>query len=149
MSNESTDSFAGSEIERNKQWVENFYTKVLSGGDIDQINDLVSSGYQDHEPLPGFASNRNGLKQFFSMMRIAFPDLHNEIEFMVAENDKVVSYITMTGTHQGDYMGVPGSNKKFEVKVIDIIRVVNGKMTEHWGVGDWMAMMAQLSIDPQ
>jgi predicted ester cyclase len=68
---------------------------------------------------------------------------------MVAEGDKVVSFITMTGTHKGDYMGVTGTDKIFKIQVIDIIKVVNGQMTEHWGVGDYMTMMEQLGMGAQ
>jgi len=135
--------------EQNKQWVSQFYTQVLNTGNINLIDSLVAEDYQDHEPLPGYESNRDGLKSFFKMMRKAFPDLHNNVEYMVAEGDKVVSYITMTGTHKGDYMGAAGNGKSFTINVIDIIKVVNGKMTEHWGVGDYMTMMGQLASDTE
>ena len=68
---------------------------------------------------------------------------------MVAEGNRVVSYITMKGTHKGDYMGAAGTGRSFEIKVVDIIKVVNGKMTEHWGVGDYMTMTGQLAISTE
>ena len=140
-------AFAGDTEKENKEWVSYFYTEVLNKGNFDQIDDLVSKNYREHEPLPGFAPSREGLKQFFIAMRKSFPDLKNSVEFMVVEGDKVVSYITMTGTHKSEYMGAPGSGKTFEIKVIDIIRVVDGKMTEHWGVGDYLTMMEQLGLN--
>lgn len=135
--------------EQNKKWVKQFYSEVLNSGKVDLISSLVAENYQEHEPLPGYEPNREGLKQFFIMMRKAFPDLKNDVKFMVAEGNKVVSYITMTGTHKGDYMGAAGTGKKFNIQVIDIINVVDGKMTEHWGVGDYMTMMSQLGMATQ
>ncbi|MBI5873756.1 MAG: ester cyclase [Candidatus Omnitrophica bacterium] len=133
--------------EDKKQWVRHFYSEVLNKGGFNLIDSLVAENYYEHEPLPGYPPDRDGLKQFFIMMRNAFPDLNNDIEFMIVEGDKVVSYVTMTGTHKGEYMGIAGTGKSFKIKVIDIIRVVNGKMTEHWGAGDYMTMMEQLGIN--
>lgn len=130
----------------NTKWVNNFYNEVLNKGNLDLIDSLVSDKYQEHEPLPGFELNRDGLKEFFAMMLNAFPDLHNEIEFTVTQDDKIVSYITLSGTHKNTYMGVPATGNKFEMTVVDIIKIENGKMTDHWGVGDYMTMMVQLSI---
>lgn len=133
----------------NIAWTKQFYAEVLNKGNIDIIDKLVSENYVEREAIPGFESNRDGLKQFFKMMRTAFPDLNTKIGFMVAENEKIVVYVTMTGTHKGEYMGIPATGKKFDIKVIDIIRVVNGKMMEHWGVGDYMTMMQQLGVIPE
>ena len=142
-----TTVFAQAGEEQNKEWVNQFYSKILNSGSVDLVDSLVSVNYIEHEPLPGFEPNKRGLKNFFIMMRTAFPDLNNNVKFMVAEGNKVVSYITMTGTHKGDYMGAPGTGKTFKIDVIDIIKVVNGKMTDHWGVGDYMTMMSQLDMD--
>jgi steroid delta-isomerase-like uncharacterized protein len=135
--------------EQNKEWVKQFYSAVLDNGKVNLLDTLVADNYQEHEPLPGFEPNKKGLKEFFTMMRSAFPDLKNEVHFMVAEGDDVVSYITMSGTHKGMYLGAPGTGKTFRIQVIDIIKVVNGKMTEHWGVGDYLTMMDQLGLASQ
>jgi len=144
-----TATIAQAGVEQNKEWVKQFYSEILTNGRVDLVDSLVAENYQEHEPLPGYASNKEGLKDFFIMMRKAFPDLANDVKFMVAEGDKVVSYITMTGTHKGDYMGATGTGKIFKIQVIDIIKVVNGQMTEHWGVGDYMTMMEQLGMGAQ
>ena len=68
---------------------------------------------------------------------------------MLAKGDKVVSYITMSGTQKGPFMDMPASGKKFSVKGIDIVRFKDGKAVEHWGVTDSMAMMQQLGAVPE
>ena len=80
------------------------------------------------------------------MFRNAFPDLHAHAEMMFAKDDKVVSYLTITGTHKGEFMGMAATGKKISVKGIDIIRMENGKAVEHWGMTDSMTMMQQLGM---
>ena len=72
-----------------------------------------------------------------------------EIDDLLAEGDKVVARITMTGTHHGDFMGVPASGRRISVPVIDIVRFDGDKMVEHWGLMDSMAMMQQLGAMPE
>jgi len=129
----------------NKEWVENFYT-VNNQSNFSALEKLIADDFVEHEPLAGFESNKKGLLQFFKMMRLSFPDLKNEIKFMISENDKVVVYVTMSGTHKAEYYGIPPTNKKFSITVIDIIQIKNGKMTAHWGVGDYYTQYVQLGV---
>lgn len=76
----------------------------------------------------------------------AFPDFHATIEDMVAEGDKVVVRVTATGTHQGDFMGIPATGKPFKYQEIHIARIADGKMAEHWGVEDTLGMLQQLGV---
>jgi len=84
----------------------------------------------------------------FGMLHGAFPDLRVEIHDQVAEGDKVVTRKTFHGTHRGDFMGIPPSGAGVAFDVIDIVRVRNGKMTEHWNVVDALALMTQLGAIP-
>ncbi len=129
-----------------RAWVRKFYD-VLNKGEVDRFDDFVSEDYVDHALPPYIDPNREGLKSFFKMMINAFPDLHYDINFMVTERDKVVVYPTKTGTHQGEYMGIAGTGKKFSIRGIDIIKVVQGKMVEHWETLDNLSMLSQLGID--
>ena len=130
----------------NKTWVHKFYTEFLNKSNIKLLDGLVADDYVEHEPIPGYALNKKGLKDYFKMMFIAFPDFKANIDFMIEEKNKVVIYLTYTGTHKGDYMGVKGSGAKISFKAIDIIQVIDGKMVEHWGVLDTLTMMDQLKM---
>jgi steroid delta-isomerase-like uncharacterized protein len=80
------------------------------------------------------------------MFRAAFPDQKFDIEFMVAEGEKVVAYGTVEGTHQGEFLGMKASGKHFKVRNIDICRFTeDGLIAEHWGLFDPAGMMRQLS----
>ena len=87
-------------------------------------------------------------KQFLSVYLTAFPDLHLTIEDMIAEGDTVVVRQTASGTHQGDLMGIPPTDKQITVSGIAIIRVANGKVVEEWFNSDALGMMQQLGVIP-
>ena len=88
------------------------------------------------------------MKQMMGMFFGAFPDMHSTVEDLIAEGDKVVGYMTTTGTHTGDFMGIPATNKKVSFKEVHAVRIVNGKAVEHWGLSDDLGMMQQLGVIP-
>ncbi len=82
------------------------------------------------------------------MLRSAFPDFKATIDDILAEDDKVVLRMTWNGTQKGEFLGVPATGKRVSFGVIDIIRIANGKLVEHWGQMDSMSMMQQLGAIP-
>lgn len=79
----------------------------------------------------------------------AFPDLKMSIEEMIAEGDKVASLLTLTGTHTGTFLGISPTGKSVSVSLQGVVRIQDGKVTEHWGVADGLALLEQLSLIPQ
>ena len=124
------------------------YNEVINQDKLEVFDELVSPDMVEHEELPGFESNREGVKQYFQMMHNAFPDLHFQVDDIFAAGDKVVARITIMGTQQGEFMEIQPTGKKIAVKGIDIVRFENGKLVEHWGVTDAMTMMKQLGAIP-
>jgi steroid delta-isomerase-like uncharacterized protein len=135
-------------VEQIKALMLRLYDEVVNGGNLDMIDDLASPDFVDHEALPGLAAGRAGVKQFFSMLRTAFPDLRMHVDDLIAEGDKAVARVTMTGTHQGEFAGIAATGKTVSVPTIDIVRFAEGKLVEHWGVTDTASMMAQLGALP-
>ena len=78
----------------------------------------------------------------------AFPDLHETVEDIFAEGDKVVTRFTMRGTHQGELMGIPPTGKQVTMTGMTIHRIVSGKIVEDWVVADFLGMMQQLGTIP-
>jgi len=100
--------------------------------------------------LPGLAPTKAGVKAFFRMYIAAFPDLRMDAEDVLTSGDKVVARSRATGTHQGEFMGIPATGKAVDVQLIDIIRFGDdGLAYEHWGVFDTMTMMQQLGAVPE
>ena len=122
-----------------------FYAEI-NKGNMAIFDEVLAPEFVENETVPGFPANREGVKQFFVMMRNAFPDMQFDVKFYMADGDKVAAYTTFNGTHKGEYMGMPGSGKKVSVTGVDIIRFDKGKAVEHWGVFDGMAMMEQMGM---
>ena len=123
---------------------------LISAGDIDGFGELVAEDFVEHEETPGLEPTKEGVKQFFHMYKTAFPDLRMEAQDILVSGDKVVARARATGTHQGEFFGMPATGKSFDVQLIDIIRFGDdGLAREHWGVFDALAMMQQLGAIPE
>ena len=131
----------------NKELVRGFW-EVAEKGDYDAFGNYITEDSVDHTPMPGQPAGLEGVKYIFKMLRAAFPDFSEEIVDMVAEDDKVVIRSISRGTHQGALMGIPATGKKVQVDEIHIVRIKDGKMTDHWGLFDQAGMMAQLGMMP-
>jgi steroid delta-isomerase-like uncharacterized protein len=122
---------------------------LLNDGDIDGFGDLLADDFLEHEQTPGLAPTKDGVLEFFRIQRTAFPDMRMDPEDILVDGDKVVARVKMTGTHEGELMGMPPTGKSVDVQFIDIIRFGDdGLAREHWGVFDLMAMMQQLGAVP-
>ena len=123
--------------------------ELINAGDIDGFGALLADDFVEHEESPGLAPTRDGVMDFFRMYVAAFPDLRMTPEDVLASGDKVVVRLRATGTHEGEFMGVPATGKSIDVQAIDIVRFGDdGLAHEHWGVFDAMTMMQQLGVVP-
>ena len=132
----------------NQQRMRDFFRDVAAGGDIAAADDYMDTAAVDPAPWPGHPANRDGFKAGLSEMRTSFPDLAITVERMITEDDLVVAHTTMSGTYLGEFMGIAGSGKTFNVEAIDILRMRGGKIAEHWGVIDEAGMAEQLGLAP-
>jgi predicted ester cyclase len=99
---------------------------------------------------PGLEPSKEGVKQLFRMYRAAFPDLRMEPQDVLVSGDKAVARVRATGTHQGEFLGMPATGKSVDVQLIDITRFGDdGLAREHWGVFDALTLMQQLGAIPQ
>ncbi|RYV51925.1 ester cyclase [Pengzhenrongella frigida] len=121
----------------------------LNTGDLDGFGDLLADDFVEYEVTPGLEPTKAGVMEFFRMQRAAFPDMRMDVEDVVASGAKVVVRARYTGTHRGEFMGMPATGKSVDVQLIDIFRVGDdGLVHEHWGVLDALAMMQQLGAVP-
>ena len=131
-----------------KTSLRHFYDEV-SAGHLDVIDELLADDFVEHEEFEGIPATKDGVKQFFTMFRSAFPDLRMEAHEIVEEGDLLCARGTFSGTHQGEFMGMPPSGKHVEIEGFDMARMRDGRITEHWGLMDAMTMMQQLGAMPQ
>ncbi len=133
-------------VEENRAIVRRFVEEVQSGGNIDAIDELCSPEFINHTAPPGVPPNCEGIKRVMAMFRQAFPDSYFAVEDMVAEGDKVATRKTFYGTHQGEFMGIPPTGQRVSIGLIDIVRIADGRVVEHWAIGDNLGMMQQLGV---
>jgi steroid delta-isomerase-like uncharacterized protein len=133
----------------NKATVRRF-DDVVSTGDAEfiskTIDELVEPDVLIHVPVPSQATGAQALKQVWAMLLRGLPDIDVTIEDVIAEGDKVVSRNTVTGTHQGEYRGLPPTGKSITYNEIFIFRFANGRIAEIWGVVDVFSQLKQLGV---
>lgn len=122
--------------------------ELLSAGDVDGFGRLLSDDFVEHEEVPGLSPTREGVLDLFRGYLVAFPDLRMEVLDLLASGDKTVARVKATGTHDGEFMGLPPSGRAVEVQLIDIMRFEDGLVVEHWGVMDMLGMLQQLGALP-
>jgi steroid delta-isomerase-like uncharacterized protein len=123
--------------------------ELLSAGDVDGFGDLLAEDFVEHDEAPGLEPSKEGVKQFFRMYLAGFPDLRMDPQDILVSGDKVVARTRGTGTHEGEFMGMPATGRTVDVELIDIIRFEDdGLAHEHWGVFDALKMMQQLGAIP-
>ena len=121
----------------------------INNGDIAGFGDLVADDFVEHQGGPGLPATKEGTLEFFRVLLAAFPDMRMNVEDLIASGDKTVARVRVTGTHKGEFMGVPPAGTRVEVQLIDIMRFDDaGLVCEHWGVADMLSLMQQLGAVP-
>jgi steroid delta-isomerase-like uncharacterized protein len=129
--------------------IQEFYDEMLAKGNLDKLDDFVTDDVVDHEAIPGQPDGKEGVRFFVNLMRSAFSEIKATSDQAIESGDMACARTTITGKHTGEFMGVPASDKTFEIESIDIIRIEDGKCAEHWGVTDNMALMQQIGAIPE
>ncbi|MFF0476891.1 ester cyclase [Streptomyces sp. NPDC004284] len=131
--------------------LERFHSATNSG-EMDlvakAVDDLTAPDLVFHAPVPMGATGAEALKRVWEALLRAFPDLHVTIEETVAEGDRVVSRNTVTGTHLGEYRGLPPTGKPVSYGEIFIFRFEDGRIAEIRGVVDVLTQLRQVGALP-
>ena len=140
---------SATQIASNKAALKRFDDAVNSG-DAELISKTIDEVFDPDvrigTPLPVDATGAQALKQVWATLLRAYPDLHVTVEDLIAEGDELVARNTVTGSHLGEYMGVPPTGKSVTYNEIFIVRFVNGRIAETWGVVDVLAQLKQLGV---
>ncbi len=122
------------------------FTRMLNEHDPDLVDRFVAPDYRNHNPFvdDGREANHRFWAGFFS----ALPDLTATMEDLVISGDRVVGRFVYRGTHAGEFMGIPATGRRVEMRSIDIWRVENGMFAEHWDELNTLEFFAQLGALP-
>ncbi len=138
--------------DENKAVVRRWFAEVVSRGDMKSLDAICAVCHPQFEMVRGVVEPAPqgipGLKGLVTSLRTAFPDLNATVEEQVAEGDKVVSRVTMKGTHKGEFNGMPATGRSFSIAGVSIWEVRGGQLISEWVSWDSMGMMQQLGVVP-
>jgi len=133
--------------DENKALAQRFYNEVMNSHNVARAKSFLTNDFIDHNPSQGHTGKGlDDMTAQLNEMITALPDLHVTADLMVAEEDKVVAYLTIAGTNTGPFGNMPASNKPVKINGVDIVHIKDGKATERWGVFDDLSFMTQLGM---
>jgi steroid delta-isomerase-like uncharacterized protein len=137
-------------VEENKALARRWFEDLFNTGDLEVADEIIAPDHVNHDPtLPDIPPGSEGQKQVVNLYRGAFTNAHISVEEQLAEGDKVVTRWRGSGTHQGEFMGVPPSGNQVRVTGITINRVSDAKIVESWTNYDALGMMQQIGAIPE
>lgn len=148
LSPHDADMNPGSETKRNKAVVRRFVEEVQNKQDWAVYDELNDPDFVNLSAPPGTPADREGGKLFLQAFAAAYPDAVFTIEDMFADGDAVITRKTFTGTNEREFMGVPATGRRVSFQYVDIMRVRDGRIINHWNVLDQLSWMIQLGVIP-
>ena len=133
-------------LEQNKAVIRRFVEEVQNNKSEEAYDELNDPEFRNLSSPPGIPPDREGGKVYLFGFLNAFPDCHVTIDDMIAEGDQVVTKKTFRGTHTAEFAGIPPTGKTVELQFVDIMRVRNGRIVEHWNCIDQLSFMQQLGV---
>ena len=123
--------------------------QAVTSGNLDVISEVFAPNVVDHDSAPDQQPGPEGVKHYFATLRSAFPDLTVKPEHMVTTEDEIALAYTISGTQQGDFLGVAPTGKHISARGMQIARFENGQIVERWGSSDELGILKQLGVAPQ
>lgn len=134
--------------QENKNLVARIPNEAFNQRKFEVFDELFSNDFVNHMEIITGGTGREGIKQLAQELLRGFSDFKYTINQTVCEGNLVVNFVTATGTHDGEFMGIQPTGKKATWNETHIVRVENNRIVEHWGVVDKLAMLQQLGIIP-
>jgi predicted ester cyclase len=131
---------------RNKDLLHRYHVEVWDEGRLDQAWKYLGEGFTSHATVTTLPANQQPGPDFLAQFWAGFPDLRSHEDALTGDGDLVTIRWTITGTHTGTFLGVAPTGRPIQVSGMDMLRVADGKLVEHWGgVADQMDdFLAQL-----
>jgi steroid delta-isomerase-like uncharacterized protein len=133
---------------QNKELVQRAVEEIWNAGDYSTLDQFVSEDFVVHLSPEEKVHGIQGVRQFYTELRNAFPDLHFTIQDQIAEGDRVVTSWKAEGTHKGPFKGIPPTGTRVTLTAVDIDKIVDGKAVECWTKMDELGLLKQLGAIP-
>lgn len=118
--------------------------KLINAGEIDRLGEVFAADVVDHDPAPDQQPGLEGIQQFFHTLGAAFPDAEMAVDALVSDGEHVSIAYRVTGTHQGEFLGVPATGRRIESRGLQIGRFQDGKIVERWGSSDELGILKSI-----
>lgn len=132
-------------LEENKDIVRR-YQEAYNTSNFEALADVLAADVLTPNIISGMPPGREGAIKVHQTTLLGMPDYYTTIEDLIAEGDKVVARVRMTGTHTGNFYGIEATGRRVNLTSIYIVRIANGKIVEHWGEEDGVAVLRQLGF---
>lgn len=130
--------------------IHRYFEEVWNNGQLEVLDEIIAPDYINHSSsMPDQPPGPAGLKPIVAAMRSAFTDLHYTLHDLVITEGKVAVRCTMSGTHTGDFFGIPATGKQVKINQFQIEHIRDGQIVEHWRQSDDLTLMRQLGLLPQ
>lgn len=133
----------------NKDAVRTYIDSVCGNGELGLIDDIYAPSYRNMTAPPGLPPGRDGLRALVTMLRTAFPDVRAKLVHLVSEGDLVTWHVEMTGTHAGEFMGVPATGSRVTWRAMSVDRFEKGRIVERWEQFDLFGLLMQIGGLPK
>ena len=133
----------------NKAIVRRYYEDMWNRWDLAVADEIIAADVTFRGSLAVTVRRREGFKEYVNLVRSAFPDFHNAVETLIAEDDKVVARLTYRGTHEGEMFGIAPTGKRVTYAGCAIFTLAGGQVVDGWVLGDTLGMMRQLGAVPE
>ena len=135
------------QTEASKALLRRITDEIWTRGRLDLIDELIGDDFVDHVEVPGLeGTGRERYRASVEAVRTAFPDYREEILWLVGEDDRAVSYVLMSGTHDGPLYGMEPTGRKVRYHAMGALRFASGRAVERWGLGDSLELMHELGL---
>ncbi len=124
------------------------YWQAFNERDLSLLDDVIAEDYVNEAALPGTPPGPAGQAQVMERLWVAFPDARFAIEHLAQDGDTMVCVGTMSGTHEGELFGIPGSGRPIAWRQVHIITVADGRATAHRAIRDDLGLMRQMGAVP-
>ena len=131
--------------ERHTSAIETWINEAINGGNLAVVDELAHPDYVYRSPAEELRG-AEAVKGLFAAYRAGFPDFHVHVDQRVADGDRIIQAFTLTGTHRGEFMGIPATGKEIEVHGFVMSRFADGKIVEEWEVIDQLTFLEQLGV---
>ena len=131
----------------NKIIIERYYHELWNRWDLGIVEEIVASDVRFHGSLGVAAEGVEGFRRYVQLVRDAFPDFHNTIEDLIAEDDRVAARLRYTGTHSGPLSGVAPTGKPIEYAGLALFHIKERLIASGFVLGDLNGLMRQLGLD--